>query len=299
MSVVWVFGSINMDVVALAHRHPRVGETVMGTELHLLPGGKGANQAVAARRAGASTRLVGRLGDDAFARELRSFLVSEDLDLEYTADLPDTSTGTAVITVADADNTIVVVPGANAQLDDDAALTVPIEAGDIVLAQFETPQLVTLGAFRVARQVRATTILNPAPFLPFTGGLADLVDILVLNETELALLADVDDAATIADPDAAIAIAKRVRAEPDQTIIVTLGARGAVAVAPDAELRVPGHAVTAIDTTGAGDCFVGNLAAALARGESLAAALDVANLAASHCVQVVGAGVSMPTAIRL
>ena len=299
MSRVWVFGSINMDVVAFAPRHPRVGETVMGTESHLLPGGKGANQAVAARRAGAPTHLVGRLGEDPFAEALRNFLSSEDVDLEHTVALPGVSTGTALIVVAASDNTIVVVPGANSRLDATAVDDTPISAHDVVVAQFETPQVVTARAFETARRVGATTILNPAPFMPLDPGLLALVDILILNETELALLADIDDASTLAVPEVALKTAETLRATPDQVVIVTLGASGAVAIGPDGAERIAGHAVDALDTTGAGDCFVGNMAAALQRGSDMHTALEVANNAASLCVQVVGAAVSMPTSSML
>src|SRR4051812_48801846 len=116
MTQVYVIGSINMDVVAVAARHPRVGGTIMGGEVRLLPGGKGANQAVAAKRAGAATALVGRLGDDPFAGELRDFLEAEQIDLSLTSTVDGTSSGTAVIAVAASDNTIIVIAGANAQL---------------------------------------------------------------------------------------------------------------------------------------------------------------------------------------
>jgi ribokinase len=295
MSQVWVFGSINMDVVAFAPRHPKVGETVMGSELHLLPGGKGANQAVAARRAGADTLLVGRLGEDAFAAELRTFLSNEDINLDHTAPVGGVSTGTALIAVADADNTIVVVPGANARLAPEVVQATHIQAGDVVLAQFETPQDVTLAAFEKARALGATTILNPAPAAVPDAGLLAASDIVVLNETELAVLAQQGDAAAFAEPAEALRVAREIRQADDQVIVVTLGAAGAVAVTPDGNIEIAGREVTAVDTTGAGDCFVGNLAAALSRGSDLSAALAEANLAASICVQSVGAGVSMPT----
>ena len=294
MGKVWVFGSINMDVVAFTPRHPLVGETVMGTELHLLPGGKGANQAVAASRAGATTGLVGRLGADAFARELRAFLEAEAVGLSLTRIVEGVSTGTAIIAVADSDNTIVVVPGANGELPPGAAGEAAISRGDVVVAQFETPQDTTIAAFEVAREAGAITVLNPAPADRPKDGLLLLTDVLVLNESELAALSGRPPVTTMA-AEVADSVARDLRVHDDQVIVVTLGAAGAVAVDGALTHRVQGHSVDAVDTTGAGDCFVGNLAASLAVGVDLETALRRANLAASLCVQIIGAGVSMPT----
>jgi ribokinase len=294
MSRVYVFGSINMDVVAFADRRPRAGETVMGRELHLLPGGKGANQAVAARRAGAETALAGRLGDDLFGTRLLSFLQDEGIDLALTRRLPDTTSGTALIVVADADNSIVVVPGANERLDDEAVHSADMKTGDVVLAQFETPQATTLAAFAKAGGAGATTILNPAPLAELADGLLALCDIVVLNESELAgLIGEQPDGASCVEW--AIEHAGRLRHRREQTIVVTVGAAGVVVCERTTAFHVAGHGVRAVDTTGAGDCFVGNLAAALSRGVTVREAAEFANRAASLCVQVVGAGVSMPS----
>jgi ribokinase len=291
MSRVYVFGSINMDVVAFAPRQPKVGETLMGTELRLLPGGKGANQAVAAKRGGADTALVGRLGDDPFAVELRAFLEGEAVDLGLTATLSETSSGTAIITVADSDNSIIVIAGANAQLDVDAVDDVSFEAGDVAVAQFETPQETTRAAFAKARAAGARTILNPAPAAELIDGLHELCDFIVLNESELAHLVggDIDaEAITVA---LAMRYGEKLKSRSDQTIVVTLGAAGVVVGSE----HLAGRPVKAVDTTGAGDCFVGNLAARLAAGETVLDAAAAANRAASLCVQTVGAAVSMPT----
>lgn len=296
MPRVVVFGSINMDVVAFAPRHPGVGETVKGSELHLLPGGKGANQAVAAKRGGATTALAGRLGEDAFASELRAFLQHERIELELTESIPAVSTGTALIAVAESANTIVVVPGANGWLDADAAAQATMEPGDVVVAQFETPQETTLAAFSKAREVGAVTVLNPAPAEDLMPGLLEETDILVVNETELAVLSN-DATAARAGVDTAVIgeVATRLRFTESQTIIVTLGAEGALVCSGDDFTHLPGRVVEAVDTTGAGDCFVGNFAAALVDSRSIEDAAARGNLAASLCVQVVGAGVSMPT----
>jgi len=295
MGRVFVAGSINMDVVATADRHPRVGETVTGREVLYFPGGKGANQAVAASKLGARTTLIGRLGKDPFGAELRDFLSAQGIDLRHLHETAEAHTGTAIITVADADNTIVVIPGANALVSADDVSITPLVKGDVAVSQFEIPLAAIAAFFRQARIAHATTLLNPAPASRFGRDLLELVDILVLNETELGLLAD----AELSDHDGPARIveaARRLQAGKDQTICVTLGKRGALALAGREELIVPGRAVEAVDTTGAGDCFVGALAAQLAGGAPLRDALAYANAAASICVQRMGAGPSMPTA---
>jgi len=294
MGRVVVAGSINMDVVALAERHPRVGETVAGTQVKYFPGGKGANQAVAAAKLGAQTLLIGRLGSDAFGTELRAFLVSQGVDLSSVTETADAHSGTAIITLADADNTIVVIPGANGLVGTDDVAGPALNRGDVAVSQFEIPLPTIAAFFGRARSAGVTTILNPAPMRAFDRGLHDLVDILVLNETELGLLAkadlhDTDEPARFAK------VAKSVLTRPDQIVCVTLGKRGALALIEGAPLLVPGRVVKAVDTTGAGDCFVGALAAQLAQGTPLREALGFANIAASICVQRMGASPSMPT----
>jgi ribokinase len=298
MGRVVVAGSINMDVVATAERHPKVGETVAGNAVLYFPGGKGANQAVAAAKLGAATTLIGRLGADAFGRELRAFLVAQGVDLNAVRESADIHTGTAIITLADADNTIVVVPGANGLVDANDVAAVELAQGDVAVSQFEIPLPAIAAFFQRARAAGATTILNPAPARAFGSELLGLVDILVLNETELGLLAglelrDSDDSARFMDA------ARSLRAPSDQTICVTLGKRGVLALVHGEPVMMPGRDVTAIDTTGAGDCFVGALAAQLANGASLRDALNYANVAASICVQRMGAAPSMPTAAEV
>jgi ribokinase len=297
MGRVFVAGSINMDVVATAERHPRIGETVAGSAVLYFPGGKGANQAVAAAKLGAATTLIGRLGKDAFGQELRTFLATQGVDLSFVKDTAEAHTGTAIITVADADNTIVVVPGANALVDaDDVAMPV-LAKGDVAVSQFEIPPATITAFFKRARAAGATTILNPAPARKFDSELLDLVDILVVNETELGFLTgcelrDSDDYDRFSD-------AARSLAGIDRIICITLGKRGAVALVEGEPLIVAGREVEAIDTTGAGDCFVGALASQLASGRNLRDALSYANAAASICVQRMGAAPSMPTAAEV
>lgn len=298
MGRVFVAGSINMDVVATADRHPRVGETVAGRQVLYFPGGKGANQAVAASRLGAKTTLIGRLGTDSFGAELRTFLTAQGIDPGSIKETPETHTGTAIITVAASDNTIVVIPGSNALVSADDVADVPLAEADVAVSQFEIPLPTIAAFFQRARAAGATTLLNPAPAQRMSGELLALVDILVLNETELGFLAGVelsesDEAAKI------IAVARKLQARKDQTICVTLGKRGVLALAASEEFAVQGRVVKAVDTTGAGDCFVGALASQLADDVPLRAALAFANAAASISVQRMGAGPSMPTAAEV
>lgn len=298
MGRVFVAGSINMDVVATADRHPKVGETVAGKQVLYFPGGKGANQAVAASRLGAQTTLIGRLGKDSFGAELKAFLSDQGIDLGYLQETAEAHTGTAIITVAASDNTIVVIPGSNALVAADDVRVVPLLKGDVAVSQFEIPLPTIAAFFQRAREAGATTVLNPAPAQTMSRELLALVDVLVLNETELGFLAGVE----LSEDDSAariIEVARQLQARADQTICVTLGKRGVLALAGNEEFAVPGRAVKAVDTTGAGDCFVGALAAQLADGVALRAALAFANAAASISVQRMGAGPSMPTAAEV
>jgi ribokinase len=298
MGRVFVAGSINMDVVATAERHPRIGETVTGDAVLYFPGGKGANQAVAAAKLGAPTKLIGRVGKDAFGDQLKAFLAAQEVDLGFVQQTSEAHTGTALITIANADNTIVVIPGANA-LVSAADVAAPVLAkGDVAVSQFEIPLPAISGFFNRARAEGATTILNPAPAIKFGRELLDLVDILILNESELGLLAktglrDTDDPAHF------IEAALSLQTGKDKTICVTLGKRGVLALVAGKPLIIPGHTVKAVDTTGAGDCFVGAVAAQLAAGTSIHDALHYANAAASICVQRMGAAPSMPTAAEV
>jgi ribokinase len=298
MGRVFVAGGINMDVVATAARHPRIGETVAGNAVLYFPGGKGANQAVAAAKLGASTTLIGRLGKDAFGDELKAFLAGQGVDLSFVQQTSEAHTGTALITIANADNTIVVIPGANALVSAADVSEVAFAKGDIAVSQFEIP-LASISAFlNRARAAGITTILNPAPAIEAERDLLDLVDILVLNESELGLLAKTE----LRDTDAAavfIEAARSLQTRKEKTICVTLGRRGALALVEGKTLIIPGHTVEALDTTGAGDCFVGAVAAQLAGGKSIREALHYANAAASICVQRMGAASSMPTAAEV
>jgi ribokinase len=298
MGRVFVAGSINMDVVATADRHPRIGETVAGKAVLYFPGGKGANQAVSAVKLGAPTTLIGRIGQDAFGDELKTFLAAEGIDLSLVWQTSEAHTGTAIITLANADNTIVVVPGANALISDADVAATALSKGDVAVSQFEIPLPTIRAFFQRARAAGATTILNPAPAIAFDTAMLDHVDILILNETELSALAkselrDTDDHARFVEA------ARSLQTGCGKIICITLGKRGVLALVDGELLMIPGRMVKAIDTTGAGDCFVGAVAAQLAQGKSIRDALHYANVAASICVQRMGAAPSMPTAAEV
>jgi ribokinase len=293
MGRVFVAGSINMDLVATADRHPQIGETVAGNAVLYFPGGKGANQAVAAAKLGASATLIGRVGTDAFGQELKTFLAAQGVDLTFVKDTAEAHTGTAIITLANADNTIVVVPGANALVSAEDVGAPVFDSGDIAVSQFEIPLPTITTFFRRARDAGATTILNPAPAVAFGRELLDLSDILILNETELGFLSKAELRDT--DPARIVEAARALDVGLDKIICVTLGKRGIVALIDGRQHTYAGRAVTAIDSTGAGDCFVGAVAARLADGQSIQSAFDFANTAASICVERMGAAPSMPT----
>jgi ribokinase len=295
MNRVLVVGSINLDIVVRAPRHPRPGETVLGTAREYLPGGKGANQAVAAARSDAETWLAGKVGHDFAADLLRGFLRTTQVHLELVQVAEAAPTGIAVIVVDDrGENSIVVIPGANADLAETNLHDVIVGPGDVLLGQREIPDDTLLAVFQRGRAQGATTVLNAAPAGGLPAPLARLADVIVINETELwTIIGGQHDGNESLD-----AIARDAAALQDRfasaTMVVSLGARGILALAPGERIFIEGRKVEAVDTTGAGDCLVGSFCAQLALGYSLREALAYANVAASLSVQRQGAAPSMP-----
>ncbi|MDP8987244.1 MAG: ribokinase, partial [Actinomycetota bacterium] len=268
--------SVNADVVVSATALPQQGETVPGTSIEVLPGGKGLNQAVAASRAGASAVLVGCVGRDGWGGQVVSFLEETSVDRSWLRDV-DAPTGTAVVTVdPDGGNTIVVVPGANAALTAEhaAAAVEQLGAGGVVVAQLEVPHDAVAAAFAAAGRVGATTVLNPSPAGEGAGALAGRAGVVVVNEVEAREL--------------------DVRPGPARTVVVTLGEQGAEIRTDDGVHTVEARRARPVDTTGAGDCFLGVMAARLAAGQSLADAARAAGVAASLQVERPGAASAMP-----
>jgi ribokinase len=275
LSSVIIFGSINMDCVARLERHPLPGETLLGKDLNYFPGGKGANQAVAAQRAGANTNMIGRVGSDGFADFMLHFLKNEKIDISCIT-RQNGATGTAFIAVDDqGENSIIVIPGANGDIKDEDFTTYTINKGDILICQNEIPPGSITAAFQHMKQTGGTIIYNPAPALPISKETMSLADIVIVNESEYEFYTGQLDPTS-------------------QIIVQTLGANGVKVTGPDTDFTLPGHNVNVVDTTGAGDCFTGALAAALSKGNSIGQAATFANKAASLAVQKHGAGTGMP-----
>jgi len=293
-----VIGSLNMDLVARAARLPLPGETVAGESFATVPGGKGANQAVAAARLGARTAMIGCVGDDAFGNRLRAGLEADAIDTSALRSVPAMSSGVALIVVdATGRNGIVVVPGANGELepaDVDAAEPV-ITAARIVVLQLEVPLATVLHAARRARALGKTVVLNPAPAQPLPPELLALVDFLVPNELEAASLTGLP----VTTPADALVAARRLRDAGAATVLVTLGAHGVVTVGPSGERHDQAPRVEAVDTTGAGDTFIGGLCAALVARRTLTEAIAYGQAAAALCVTRPGAQPSIPYAREL
>lgn len=286
MTGIIVLGSTNMDLVAFVAHAPKRGETVTGREFRTVPGGKGANQAVAAARAGGDVAMLGAVGDDTFGTELRHTLESAcvDVDLLRTAEGP---SGTAHVVVDDeGGNAIVVIPGANGTFTGlapgEEAL---IATGQTLLLQLELPLSAVLDGAEAARRHGVRTVLTPSPAQPLPPELLAATDLLVPNEHEAATITGV------ADPHAAAV--ELLRQVPE--VVITLGSAGCLYASRDTEpFTVPAPSVTAVDTTAAGDTFVGALAVALGEKKPIAQSLVWASAAAALSVQRPGASSSMP-----
>jgi ribokinase len=286
-----VVGSLNMDLTARVSRLPAPGETVLGGELRTAPGGKGGNQAVAAARLGAATRMIACVGDDAYGRELVAGLKREGVDVTgvRAAEGP---TGVALICVDDrGQNQIVVAPAANTRLTADMIDGSRWTAGTWVVAQLEVSTDAVAGAFRQANARGARTILNAAPAMQFSVDLWKLTDVLVVNETEAAALAG----RSLSDVPSAVAVARALSERGPDTVAVTLGAEGAVIVSFGEAWYIPALPVVAVDATAAGDAWVGALAASLARGADFLTAARTASVAGALTATRHGAQPALPT----
>jgi ribokinase len=294
MSRVVVCGSLNMDVVVQSARRPAMGETLPGATVSFLPGGKGLNQAVAAARLGVPTAMIGVVGNDAFSDSLRDFLADSDVDSSGVREIDGPATGVALIQVAGKDNAITVASGANLHFTKEMVRQAP-QRDEVWVAQFETPIAATEAVLKRARTAGARTVLNLAPFLPYAERLLKVVDVAVLNEIELSQATRTKLRAASARRDVAAACHK-LRAKGVRAVVATLGARGAVVVTADGATTIPAFKAKVVDTTGAGDCFVGALAARMLAGATPVEAARYASAAASCSVERLGAAPSMPTA---
>ena len=292
MAKVVVVGSTNTDMTVRVPRLPAPGETVAGGDFRVTGGGKGANQAVAAARAGAPVVFVTALGTDDIGDRALDSLAAEGIDLRFVRRVPDEPSGIALILVDDAgENVIAVASGANAALrpEDVAAIEMTVEAGDAVLVQLEIPQATVEAAVALAQRRGARLILNPAPARPLSGALLAAVSVLTPNEHEAAALAELGSA--VVDP-ARMAAVLHGRGVAD--VLITLGAAGVLVSSAADSLRIPAFAVDAVDTTAAGDVFNGALAVALIEGRALPDAARFATAAAAISVTRPGARASAP-----
>jgi ribokinase len=298
MPAIAVFGSLNMDFVVRVEKLPAAGQTVSGAAFRQIPGGKGANQAFACARLGAGipVRMIGRVGYDAFADQLKAGLAAAGVDVSYVHAARNYPTGIAMIQVDRAgQNTIVIAPGANAELSatDVEGLRPAFKDAAFALFQLETPLTAVRAAMRVAHEEGARTMLDPAPAQKLPPEVLAGVDILTPNETEaLALLGH--EPARLRPQDAEL-IAQQLRAMGPRTVIVKMGDRGCFYLADGKSLHVPARVVKAVDATAAGDTFNAALAVAITEGETIAEALRFANAAAAISVTRVGAQSSIPT----
>jgi ribokinase len=288
MSVV-VLGSINADLVLNVPTLPRPGETMRATNAATFAGGKGANQATAAARMGASTTLIGRVGDDASGRMLRGALEADGVDVTSVHIDPEAPTGTALITVADdGANTIVTSAGANhrvgvRELD---SLRAALEQARVLLVQLEIPIDVVQRAVALAREAGVTVVLDPAPVRSLPDDLVAQLDWITPNQTEAASLCGTDDP---------VEAAGLLHERGVRHAVVTIGEQGCVYRGPSGELAVPAPRVVAVDTVACGDAFNGALAARLAAGAGVEEALATACSAGAIAATRAGAGAALPT----
>ena len=291
MSSVVVVGSSNTDMIVRVPRLPAPGETVLGGAFSTAPGGKGANQAVAAARLGADVTFVARVGTDTFGQQAVAGFQAEGIDCQFVLQDPDAPSGVALIGVDDGtgENSILVASGANALLSegDIERAQSAIEGADVLLCQLESPLPTVQAALRLARAAGVITVLNPAPAQALPDDLLALVDVLTPNETEAAELtgeSTPEDAAPV------------LLGHGAKSVLVTLGAAGVLLAAADGITHFPGIRVPNVaDTTAAGDCFSGALAVALAEGHTLSDGVRFAQRAAALSVTKTGAQPSLPT----
>lgn len=288
-----VIGSLNMDIAVEAERSPSMGETIMGRDVHFIPGGKGANQAVAAARLGAHTTMIGTLGSDSFGAELRNSLEQSGVDVRGIKMAEGISTGLASILLAQGDNQIVVVPGANAHSlpEDVYQHEALIAQADVVLLQLEIPLRTVIAAAEVAKRHGRTVILNPGPAMDLPEELLKHTDYITPNRSELGLLTGMDTSGEQWKE-----AAKRLLEMGPRHVITTLGSQGSGYMKSDMHITdVPAYRVPVIDTTGAGDSFNGGLAYALAAGEDLDNAVHFATKVSALAVTKFGAQAGMPS----
>lgn len=297
MNKICILGSINMDMVVSVNKMPLVGETIFSDNFKLAHGGKGANQAVAAQRLGAEVSMISKVGQDAYGLQIVSSMKDENINVENIFKDEVNPTGTAIITVNnEGNNSIIVVPGANMTLDLNEIHKCKdvIASSDMIVAQFETPIEVTIEAFKFAKENDVITILNPAPANDIPKELLKYTDIIVPNETEAAKLTGVN----VEDLESAKQAADVFFNDNVKYVIITLGDKGAAVISKEDGILIPAYKVNAIDTTAAGDSFIGAISTKLKKADlnlnSLKEAVKFANKVSAIAVQREGAQPSIP-----
>ncbi|AYE33600.1 ribokinase [Clostridium septicum] len=297
MNKICVLGSINMDLVLQIENMPKVGETILSNGFEKIPGGKGANQAVAAKRSGASVYMISKIGKDDNGQLLLKKLIDDNINTKYVLIDEKEPTGMAMIMVnKNGNNSIIVVPGSNMTInrEDIKASKEAIIESDILISQFETPVDVTLDAFRIAKNLNKITILNPAPAKSIDDELLKYTDIIIPNETEAELITGVK----VDDLESAKVAASKIIEKGVKFVIITLGSKGAAIISKNEAKIVDAFKVNAIDTTAAGDSFIGGLSSKLNTSEltfeNLIEAVRFGNKVSSIAVQRKGAQPSIP-----
>jgi ribokinase len=280
-----VIGSINMDLVTSTTQIPKVGETVLGQSFHSIPGGKGANQAVAVARLGGDVTMIGAVGGDSFGRTLVDHLTHQGINTKNIIEVKDVSSGIASIILSAADNSIIVVPGANNSITPEIIEKHEdiIRASSILLLQLEIPLESVIRAIELAKKHGVLTILNPAPIQKLPKNLLEMVDFVTPNEHEQELLF------------ASVEGTEQDLAELKKKCIVTKGSKGVVIYKNGKKVEIPSVQVEAVDTTGAGDSFNGALAYALCEGLGIVESCRFANVVGAISVTKLGAQTGMPT----
>ena len=289
-----VVGSLNMDLVARAQRLPRAGETLPGESFFTVPGGKGANQAVAVARLGGSVAMIGNVGDDDYGRQLHRALYVEGIDCQGVSTCPGVSSGVALITVdAASQNCIVIIPGGNGLLTPQSVqrFDALLQAAEVVICQLEVPPDTVAWTLARARELRKQVILNPAPATgPLPADWFACIDYLTPNESEAEALTGV----AVTDQDSARRAGERLLQLGAGKVIITLGAQGALLITAQGHRHYPAPVVQPLDTTAAGDTFIGGFAAGLVRGLEEGEAIAFGQRAAALSVTRAGAQPSIP-----